>query len=208
LKNFRLPNWRLQLATASLAAVLLWLWFGWQPAPSVQSLESTGAEALPVGGDFVLEASTGKVSLSAFRGKLVFLYFGYTACPDVCPTNLALLAMALRELAPAERARVQVLFVSLDPERDSLAHLHTYARYFHESILGLTISEPKLREIASRYDVRYRRSADVASAMGYLIDHSANTYLIDDRGRVREVLGHATSAARIVATVRRYLADT
>jgi protein SCO1/2 len=195
----------LPLTALALALLLAWLWFGWHPqAPSHQLLEEQRPQA--AGGDFALQSAAGSVRLEDFRGKLVLLYFGYTACPDVCPTNLAMLGMALRALEPEERDRVQVIFVSVDPKRDDLAHLQTYAAYFHPDIIGATGSDTELRALADRYGAVYRVSEDPSPAMGYLIDHSASTYLIDTKGRLREALGHATPAEQIVARLRRYLA--
>ena len=197
-------RWLLPLIALALALLLAWLWFGWHPqAPAHQLLEASAPTA--AGGDFVLQSATGPLRLKDFRGKLVLLYFGYTACPDVCPTNLAMLGMALRALRPEERARVQVIFISVDPERDAPAHLETYAAYFHPDIIGATGGASQLRDLAKRYGAVYRVSEDPGSAMGYLIDHSANTYLVDRQGHLREALGHATPAEQIVAMLRRYL---
>jgi len=201
------PERLLPIAALALALLLAWLWFGWQPRVPAQRLLDSTVEA-PPGGDFVLQSAAGPVSLADFRDKLVLLYFGYTACPDVCPTNLALIGMALRELTPEERARVQVFFISLDPERDDPRQLERYVAYFHPQILGLTGSEERLQALAARYGVVYRRSEASDSAMGYLIDHSAETYLIDTQGRLRETLAHATPVAALVATLRAYLATT
>lgn len=202
---FLLPLAALALA---LALLLLWLWLGWQPqAPAHRLLDAalTTEPAGATGGDFVLQGAAGPTSLQDFRGKLVLLYFGYTACPDVCPTNLALLAMALRALAPAEREQVQVVFVSVDPQRDDPAHLKQFVEYFHPEIIGLTGSEQQLAEITTAYGAVYRRSQDQDSAMGYLIDHSAQTYLIDGSGQLRETLDHATPVERISELIRTWL---
>ena len=92
----------------------------------------------PTGGDFTLQSATGPVTLKDYRGKVVLLYFGYTYCPDICPTSLTATAQALGQLAPAELARVQTLFVSVDPERDTPARLKDYGAFFHPSIIGVT----------------------------------------------------------------------
>jgi protein SCO1/2 len=185
----------------TLAALLLWLWFGWQPgAPGHDLAHAPGAS--PTGGDFVLDSADGPVRLADYRGQWVLVYFGYTVCPDVCPTNLALLGRALRMLTPQERAQIQAIFVSVDPQRDTLAHLKQYAAYFHPEILGATANPAVLQEIAERYGVVFHRSEDSGSAMGYLIDHTAMTYLIDPQGRLRNLFDHATPAERMVAVIR------
>lgn len=191
----------LPIITLVLALLLGWLWFGWQPPePTGHDLDADAP--WPVAGDFTLDAAQGPVSLADFRGRVVLLYFGYTACPDICPTNLAMLGAALRALEPHERARVRVLFVSLDPERDNALHLRDYAAYFHPEIIGLTGTTEQIAEVATAYGVIYRRAEDTESAMGYTIDHSAYTYLIDADGKLAQRLDHATPAERIVATLR------
>ncbi|MCP4129331.1 MAG: SCO family protein, partial [Gammaproteobacteria bacterium] len=110
-----------------LAAASVWLGIYWQPEGTV----SSEIAPAPQGGDFVLASAAGPVELAAMRGKVVVLFFGYTTCPDVCPTSLAILSMALNGLSEGEVEQVQGVFVSVDPERDSLEHLQEYGRYFH-----------------------------------------------------------------------------
>ena len=160
-----------------------------------------------MGGDFTLDSSAGPVSLSDLRGRVVLLYFGYTACPDICPTNLIRIADALRALRPAELERTRVLFVSVDPERDAPEHLARYAAYFHPNVLGLTGAPALLAQIAERYGAAYRRIDDTGSAMGYLIDHSAFTYVVDPSGHLVRTLGHASSPETIRAAIRAALGD-
>lgn len=194
------------LAILLLGSLLVWLLgtsrpAGGPPAPhQVLDLAAT-----PRGGDFRLQGPRGPVSLADLRGRVVLLYFGYTWCPDICPTNLALLALALRGLTPAERAGVQVLFVSVDPARDSIPRLAEYSAYFHPDILGLTGSDAQIALAAARYGAAYRRVEQPDSAMGYAVDHSANTYVIDPAGRLVETLAHATPAEQVQAAIRRHL---
>jgi protein SCO1/2 len=198
---------RLIVAIAALLGLLIWL-IAWEP-PGQQSGHGLTPEhrplalaAPPTGGDFVLEAVTGPVDLARLRGQVVLIYFGYTWCPDICPTNLALIAMALRKLSPAELARVQVLFVSVDPERDDLRRLADYAAHFHPNILGVTGSDAEVAHAARLYGAAYRRTEAVDSAMGYLVDHSANTYVLDPAGHLARTLNHATAPAEILAVIR------
>lgn len=192
------------LAALLLAALLVWLLWSWQPAGDGAPHAPEIASA-PAGGDFTLRSVDGPVSLSDFRGRVVLLYFGYTACPDICPTNLAIIAYALKQLAPAERAQVQVLFVSVDPARDDLGRLAEYAAYFDPGILGITGSDAAVATAAARYGAAYRRTQESDTAMGYLVDHSAFTYVIDPRGRLVDSLAHATPADAIVARIRQLL---
>lgn len=135
--------------------------------------------------DFSLIQADGKpFRLSEQRGKIVLLFFGYTSCPDVCPTTLAELSQAMQKLGEQERARVVVVFISVDPERDTPERAQEYAQRFFPSFLGLSGTEAELQPIWSAYGV-YREVQPTGSAAGYLIAHSARVYLIDPRGNLR-----------------------
>ncbi|KAA6182696.1 SCO family protein [Thiohalocapsa marina] len=195
------------VAIAVLALLLAWLLWYWQPAPMDPQAahRQLGLAAEPTGGDFELQSWQGPVGLADLRGKVVLIYFGYTWCPDICPTNLALIALALQSLTPAEREAVRILFVSVDPERDTPDRLKTYAGYFAPEILGVTGDEAAVARVASLYGASYQRSEQSDSAMGYAVDHSAYTYVVDTQGRLVETLEHATPAERIVEVIRGYL---
>ncbi|MFU8837826.1 MAG: SCO family protein [Thiohalomonadaceae bacterium] len=156
--------------------------------------------AAPTGGEFVLSRQGESFSLDEYRGKVVLLYFGYTFCPDVCPTSLALMRQALRQLDEVQLAQVQGLFVSVDPDRDSPQHLAEYTAFFHPQIRGVSGSEAQLREAAVLYGAAWRR-VESDSAMGYAVDHSSNTYVLDQRGVLVEILPHGSSAQAILDVV-------
>ncbi len=198
-----------------LVLAILGLAFFWKPVQDEMPMPGTQAArmvadvhlaALPVGGDFTLAGPRGAVSLHDFAGKLVLLQFGYTYCPDICPTSLTLLAQALGSLTPAEQARVQPIFVSVDPERDTVARLVEYTEFFHPNILGLTGPAVQLAEIAGRYGAVFARLEN-ASAGGYVIDHTALTYFVTPDGRLVASLPHATPAEQLVAEIRKYLSS-
>lgn len=198
---------RLLSAIALLSAVLVWVTFVWDPVGGGSGRhERLELSAPPRGGDFDLVSSNGPVRLEDLRGKVVMLYFGYTACPDICPTNLALISLALRALTSDELDQVQVVFVSVDPERDRLEHLAEYVAYFHPSVLGVTGTEREVAAVAAKYGAAYQRSEQPDSAMGYMVDHSAYSYLIDASGELVGVMDHATPADEIVLALRRQLA--
>lgn len=185
----------------------------WHPEPDMAPLPGTHAARkvadvaladMPVGGDFTLDGPRGPVSLRDFRGKLVLLQFGYTYCPDICPTSLTILAAALDGLEAAERERVQALFASVDPERDDVARLAEYTAFFHPAIIGLTGPLPRLAEVTSRYGAVFVRQEN-ESAGGYVIDHTALTYLIDAEGRLVASLPHATPPEQLSAEIRKHL---
>lgn len=160
----------------------------------------------PPGGDFTLTGAAGPVSLQVLRGKVVTLYFGYTHCPDICPTSLGVLSGALNRLDEAEMAGVVPIFISLDPARDTPAHLADYVRYFHASMLGITGSEEEIAQVAGLYGVNYYRVDLEGSAAGYAINHSGATYLIDQDGTLRFAFPHATPAKMILEAMRYLLA--
>jgi protein SCO1/2 len=133
---------------------------------------------------------------------VVLIYFGYTFCPDICPTNLAFIANAFKELGPKDLQRVRVLFVGVDPGRDTPERLKEYTGYFHPNILGVTGSPEALAAAARLYGAAYRRVDQGDSAMGYAVDHSAYTYVVGADGKLARTLDHATPPARIVEAIR------
>ncbi|HSO84787.1 SCO family protein [Thiocapsa sp.] len=197
------------IAIPVLVGLLAWLLF-WTPSgvgvdpdgPKHGTLELASP---PQGGDFVLDSVNGPVALADLRGNVVLIYFGYTWCPDICPTNLVLIAAALKALTPEELERVQVVFVSVDPERDSAERLAEYSGYFHPEILGLTGTPEQIAEVAKLYGAAYRRTDLDDSAMGYVVDHSAYSHLVDTQGKLVRNLDHATPSAEIVAAIRTLL---
>ncbi|MFW6379142.1 MAG: SCO family protein [Guyparkeria sp.] len=139
----------------------------------------------PPAGDFRLESADGPLALSDHRGEWVVLYFGYAACPDVCPNSLARWSEVFRELERREGRRPQaLLFISVDPNRDRPSTLRPLARFFHPDFDGITGSEQAIAEVAERYHVDYARGERTDSAMGYSIDHTTYSYLIDPRGEL------------------------
>lgn len=181
-------------------AVLVWQSDGDNPFSGI----SIGSKAS--GGDFTLNTSKGAISLSDYHGKVVALYFGYTHCPDICPTSLSSLAAAFGQLHERELDRVQGIFISVDPERDSLEHLATYANFFHPKIIGVTGNMDAIAETAARYGAAYRRHAS-DSAMSYLVDHTANIYLIDRSGKLAFSYPHGTAAGELASSIRLLLRD-
>ncbi len=185
------------IVTAVILGVVLFDSFTEKPTTSVQPL--------PAGGDFTLHSDTQKdISLKDFRGKVVLLYFGYTSCPDICPTSLASIGSALNKLPEDEQNKAQVIFVSVDPERDSLDKLKNYTRYFHKNILGITGTKEEVDKIVHAYSASYKK-VESNSAMGYLVDHSASIYVIDPRGKLVKMLPHGTDSEKIAQTIQTLL---
>lgn len=188
----------LMAVALALGGVLAWLVLVWNPAPD------EGVAVPPRGGEFTLQSASGPVSLHDYAGRVVLIFFGYTHCPDICPTSLAMTAQALTALTPGELERVRALFVSVDPERDTPAHLAEYVAYFHPAITGVTGSPAVLAEVAGRYGAAYRKQ-EVGSASGYLVDHTAFLYLVDQAGSLRQSLPHGMPPAEMVAAIRALL---
>ena len=159
----------------------------------------------PVGGPFVLADPAGRrVALADLRGRLVLLYFGYAGCPDVCPTDLALIGQALRELGAAA-AEVQPLFITLDPQRDTPAVLREYAAAFHPRMLALTGTEAEIRRVATDYKVFFEK-VPLPGTQTYAIDHTPYTFLLDREGRFATLFPPGTQADRMGFMLREQLA--
>lgn len=174
-------------------------------AATEQEAAGEVAEA-PTGGDFSLNSADGPVALRDFRGRVVMLYFGYTACPDVCPTSMAYLGSALRGLNEDELPRVQPLFVSVDPLRDTPEKLKEYVDYFDIGMLGLTGSEADIIRVAKLYGVKYYEVELQGSAFGFAVNHSAALYLIDAEGTLRFVFPHQTPPGVMTEAIQYVLA--
>ena len=135
-------------------------------------------------GDFdLLDHHGAKRQLTDYQGKVVVLFFGYTHCPDVCPTAMADMAKMMKLLG-SDANQVQVLFVTLDPERDSQQVLAKYVPSFDERFVGLYGNAQQTAEVAKRYKVFFEKK-DVAGKSGYTIDHSAGAFVFDKAGKVR-----------------------
>jgi len=172
---------------------------------STQNSAQLISNGQPVGGDFTLTSVNGLQSLSDFKGKLVLAYFGYTYCPDICPTNLGNLSVAYRQFTQEEKDSLQILFISVDPERDTPERLKQYADYFEANMIGLTGDAKTIAEISRRYGVVYAKVDDPNNGTNYAVDHSAFTYVVDQQGNWKQQLPHATSPDMFVKTVREYL---
>lgn len=196
--------------TSLIITLFLVIIFGWAfiaklPDSGSSPTAKTISEDRPNGGDFTLTSFTGPISLSDFKEKLVFIYFGYTFCPDICPTNLANLANAYQQLESEVQEQVQILLVSVDPERDTPERLQKYSSYFHAGIIGLTGDKQRLDEIAKRYGVIYAIRKDTDEDQYYSVDHSAFTYVVDQSGKLATQLPHATGPEVFIKTIKQYI---
>ena len=150
-------------------------------APRFRSTDITGAD---FGKELALTGHDGKPrTLADFRGRLVVLFFGYTHCPDICPTTLADMAAVMKRLGP-DAARVQVLFVTVDPERDTPEVLSQYVPAFDASFLGLSGDAAATQRAAKEFRIFYEKRPGGAPG-AYTVDHSAQSYVLDGEGRLR-----------------------
>jgi protein SCO1/2 len=156
------------------------------------------------GGDFSLDSAVGPVELKQFRGKVVVLYFGYTSCPDACPTSLSALGAAMRSLVPEEAAKIQPIFITLDPARDDVQHMAEYSRFFYPTLLGLRGSDAKVADVAKQYGVIYAKQK-VDSAANYVVDHSSFLYVIGVDGKLVSSLRYGITPREIAASLRTVL---
>lgn len=138
-------------------------------------------------------------TLADFKGKVVTLFFGFTHCPDVCPTTLGEMALVLKELGN-DAGRVQVLFVTVDPDRDTVEVLKRYVPQFHPSFLGLTGSAEDIARTAKEFKIFYQKQNLPGGA--YSMDHSAGTYILDGQGRLRLYAQYGAGAPALLHDIR------
>lgn len=161
--------------------------------------KSTDITGVDYGAKLELVDHTGRVRhLEDWRGKAVVLFFGFTHCPDVCPTTLAETASALKTLGP-DAERVQVLFVTVDPERDTQKALAEYVTAFDPRFVGLRGDEEATRRVAKEFKIYYEKRKQ---GEGYTVDHSAQTYVIDPQGRLRLLVRHDRLAQDLAHDLR------
>jgi protein SCO1/2 len=136
------------------------------------------------GGDFTLKSKDGPVSLTDYRGKVVVLVFGFTQCPDVCPTTLQIMADILGEVPDKHKSEFKILFITLDPERDTAQKIHDYTQHFHKNILGLTGTIDEIQHVMKLYGVRSKRVDFDKTGKSYGFEHSSDVYLVKPDGQL------------------------
>jgi len=166
---------------------------------------STDISMVDWGKDFNLTDHNGQPRrLADFRGKAVVLFFGYTQCPDICPTTLSTMRDAIQILGDGAK-RVQVLFITVDPTRDTPQLLAQYVPQFHPSFLGLYADESGTTAVAKEFKVFYAKQPGTTPA-NYSIDHSTGSYAFDPQGRLRLLLRHGETSANVAADLKLLLA--
>ena len=170
-------------------AVLLVMLAACSPKPEFQNIDITGSTAF--GKDFSLVDPDGKVrTLADFKGKVVVMFFGYTQCPDICPTTLTEMQQVMTLLGP-QSDKVQVLFVTVDPARDTAAILKQYVPAFDPRFLGLRPADDAALEKVTKDFKIYYKKVPGSSPGSYTMDHTAGSYAFDPEGRLRLYIKHA-----------------
>jgi cytochrome oxidase Cu insertion factor (SCO1/SenC/PrrC family) len=193
------------IAACLAAAGALWLWGG---GVNVAELRNVGiSAAVSVGGPFALTDDQGKaVTDQTYRGRWMLVYFGYTFCPDVCPTELQTIAGALDKLGP-EAKSVVPLFITIDPERDTPAALANYVKLFDDRLIGLTGTPEQISTVARAYRVYYAKVTPKDSTT-YLMDHSSFVYLVGPDGKLRALFRPGESAQELADGIRARMATS
>ena len=168
--------------------------------------EIKGGESAAVQeGGFTLDSPEGALSLKDLRGNVVLLFFGFTSCADVCPISLATISHAFSYLTDDELKRSRTLFISLDPERDTMERLKKYTGYFHPNIIGVTGTMEELVRVTDIYGVKFEKKETPDSALGYLIYHTAKIFVIGTNGELRKTFPHNIDAQLLVQQIRSLL---
>lgn len=151
---------------------------------------------------FTMNSIDGKVSLSDYDGKYKLIYFGYMYCPDICPTTLSLVAQALKSLPEKEAEKFQLIFISVDPQRDKLKELKEYANYFYKGAIGITSDEKYLKRITANYGTYYAKEFLKDSKMEYSVAHTSFVYIMDKDGKILEKLDHLKQTADVIDVLK------
>ena len=171
-------------------------WIGWDAWQGKQPA---------IGGPFALTDQNGKtVTSDSLKGKPTLIYFGYTFCPDVCPTSLLLMENAIETLGPDTAKKVNLVFITVDPDRDTTKLLKGYVENFGPTMIGLTGTPDQIAQVARAYRVYYQKVPGKDGAP-YLMDHSSIVYLLDRNGRFVTHFTHEAKAETIAAAVQRLL---
>jgi protein SCO1 len=189
------------IALGLVIAVAVRLWPS-SDVHTVKTLDKDVTGAALIGGPFTLTDQHGtKTSDSNFRGRLMLVYFGYSFCPDVCPTDLAAISTAIDLLGLSGDA-VQPIFITIDPERDTVQRLAEYASLFHPRLIALTGTSDEIRQVTSEYRVYFEKSG---TGPNYQVNHSDIIYLMGRDGRFITHFGQGTAPEQIADAIRKHL---
>ena len=199
--------WLRRLVVAELAAIAIVLavvgWYVWQSraAPSLNGTLLDPPQEIPT---IRLTGSDGQPhALTDFQGKVTVVFFGYSHCPDVCPMTLSTMARA-RAMLGSQTDRVQLVFVSVDPERDSPERLASYLAKYDPTFVGLTGDEDRIRKLATVFGIHYAK-VESTSALGYLVEHTSSSFVLDTQGKLRAILPFGLTPEQVASDLRALL---
>lgn len=155
--------------------------------------------------DFELNTLKSKIVKEDFEGKVLAVFFGYTFCPDVCPTTLSTLSFAINALPKDKQKDVQGLLISVDPQRDTLPLLNDYAKYFNPSFIGATSDKKTIDDITKRYSVFYQKVEDDNSAMEYSVSHSSYVFIFNKDGKMVKRINYSQDVDEITKILKELL---
>jgi protein SCO1/2 len=171
-------------------------------APSFNGMVIDPPEPAP---EFTLDSDHGPVKLADFQGRYILLYFGYSYCPDVCPSTLSDMKRVVNAVDP-ESALLQGIYVSVDPRRDTPGRMGEFSRFYHPSFIGLSGSMEVISQTASAYDIVFRYN-DAESTTNYTVDHTSRITVIDPQGRVRLHWEHGTTSDEMISDLRQLMRE-
>ena len=193
-------RWKRRVASAALALALgsvVGLTSG------AKGADREAAQRVQIGGPFKLIDQHGAVRRDTdFKGQYMLVYFGYNWCPDICPSSLYNMTLALEKLGAAAD-RVQPIYITVDPERDTVEEMNVYADHFHPSLIALTGLQAQIAAVASAYGVRFNK-AEEARGEDYFIDHTSFVYLMDPEGQFLRFFVHETTPDDMAAGIQKY----
>lgn len=167
-----------------------------------RSQDEAGSGQVAIGGPFELVDHNGRtVTEKDFAGRLMLVYFGFTHCPDICPTGLQTIAIAMDQLGAAAE-KVQPILITVDPERDTPAVMKDYVQAFHERLVGLTGSPEQVAKVAREYRVYYQKVTLKESSLGYSVDHSGFIYLMDGQGKYLSHFRHDATPEQMAQRIK------
>jgi len=186
------------VAVVAIAGVAIWR--------ITESAPAAGGSAVNIGGPFTLTDQTGTtVTDKTYDGSYRLIYFGYTFCPDACPTELGVMAQAIEEMGPAGQ-KVQPIFITIDPDRDTVQQLKTYVPLFDKRLVGLTGTPQQVAAVAKEYKVYYSKADQPGvDAKSYGMNHSSFVYLMDPDGKFLTVFSSDTGSDKMAAEIKRYM---
>ena len=201
--NMHLSTLSIHLVRILMVSLIASALVACSPKQSFKNVDITGSKAF--GTDFSLLDPDGKVrTLADFKGKAVVVFFGYTQCPDVCPTTLTEMQQVMTLLGP-QADKVQVLFVTVDPERDSASILKQYVPAFDSRFLGLRpADEAALEKVAKDFKIYYKKVPGMTPG-SYTMDHTAGSYAFDPQGQLRLYIKHAQGAETLAQDLKELL---